>query len=1089
MKRDMSVLPVLKFNVSSLIFTNIDDIDTVSRMNKATVISQKNISDVIPALDVYEIKEDTHIYIIFKVESEADILKLKDILIKPYLSKVMCMRFTLANEMQHSHLGTVFREFNIKKHEKTYQFTPSLIDAIQLSQDTIDNLLWNNVSMVDDTLQNKPGMHFIMDGMKRDTLEISYEWKQKWMTVFNNLSGKYADDAKNFHLFSELVAYSLGTDDVVPSSIKGKKTVAAYLYDRMYASCVRYFTKRFEDNPLDPILLTLFELNSAKASQFCFPRQYKFNEALHTELHSKDAWMAIDNPNTKAAMSIFIVDPEQMHRIESIDILVKQNVIGNALTAVVNKLLALIEKHKVVGQVMNDFIKDQIVRISVKLNACLPKSITRESVLYVMNVLFECKFSKEVPFISYETLRPFLKDITAVWAFKDITSEQEQLILFELVYQYSFHAYNMLYTSLSKSSKTLKVIDVVRQMNVIRSMLSTTPNDVSKLFPMSDSVVGLLVESFFEFIIIYQDLIDGFPPNSFKTPSDALIAFAEIPSGEDYSALPNKQNFPSGCEWLTEGLVGHMFTVNYINLSYSSCRMYYTFLINLIRVYKSDKCKPQMNRFIRQFSGRGNLIPIDMYVEKVKEPISNNWLSLATEQAELRKNSDPLQGVLREEVNLLTQSIHSDNDTEAMNRINLIVRFSQSSKRPVPTFEFPTNTALFLSRDDLKKPPMEQYKILYAIYQERSTLLYTPTQINDLRRKMIQLMKNYVDSQCAFTFDKVSYLLNGMNQYTIPMLFLVYSILYKMCVSPEKDALFGVQHTVPNFILYSEEEFACMKQIGSHITWVSDIRSRQIPDFDTFVLGMTLKDIAPIWIDPRLTYKINKAVNHMSGLTTEEFIIKHVNDTQMHMTQLFDKLQPDWIDYFKSHADIRDSFLEKIREYKLFYNSEPTKETSKAYQDALIVIIQSMKQLIHKAKQTSFSPLFMETLHYLYTNFHRFHWYEGLPTDIKIPSYKFMEQFEHMLEYYLTGSTTTFFSDLFDMVQSADITQLRNKMGTINQMLTKFNLLTTSYFSTLKEESVTQSISFYKDLFTKAKTILEQYDRQRTMTAIQSQKP
>ena len=241
-----------------------------------------------------------------------------------------------------------------------------------------------------------------------------------------------------------------------------------------------------------------------------------------------------------------------------------------------------------------------------------------------------------------------------------------------------------MYNSLSKSSKTLKVIDVVRQMNVIRSMLSTTPTDVSKLFPMSDAVVGLLVESFFEFIILYQDLIDGFPPNTFKTPTDALIAFAEMPTGEDYSALPNKQNFPSDCEWLTEGLVGHMFTVNYINLNYSACRMYYTFVINLIRVYKSDKCKPQMNRFIRQFSGRGNLIPIDMYVEKVKEPISNNWLSLATEQAELRKSSVPLQGVLREEVNLLTQSIHSDNDTEPMNRINLIVRFSQSSRRPIP---------------------------------------------------------------------------------------------------------------------------------------------------------------------------------------------------------------------------------------------------------------------------------------------------------------------------------------------------------------------------------------------------------------------
>ncbi len=1089
MKRDMSVLPVLKFNASSLIFTNIDDIDTVSRMNKATVISQKNISDVIPALDAYEIKENTHIYIIFKVESDADILKLKDILTKPYLSKINCMRFTLSTEIHHSQLGAVFREFNIKKHENTYQFTPSLIDAIQLSQDIIDNLLWNNVSMVDDTLQTKPGMHFIMDGMKRDTLEISYEWKQKWVTVFNYLSGKYADDAKNFHLFSKLIAYMMGTDDVVPSSIKGKKTVAAYLYDRMYASCVSYFTKRFEENPLDPILLKLYDLNSAKTSPFCFPKQYKFNAALHAEIHSKDAWMAIDNSNTKADMSIFIVDPEQLSKIESIDILVKQNVIGNALTAVVNKLLALKEKYTLVGQIMNDFIKDQIVRMSVKLNACLPKSITRESVLYVMNVLFECKFSEAVPFISYETLRPFLKEITDVWAFKDITTEQEQLILFELVYQYSFHAYTILYNSLSKNSKTLKVIDVVRQMNVIRSMLSTTPTDVSKLFPMSDSIVGLLVESFFEFMVIYQDLIDGFPPNSFKTPTEALIAFAEIPPGEDYSSLPNKQNFPSGCEWLTEGLVGHMFTVNYINLSYSSCRMYYTFLINLIRVYKSDKSKHQMNRFIRQFSGRGNLIPIDMYLEKVKEPVSTNWMSLATEQAELRKTSVPLQGKLRDEVMYLTELIKSDNDTEHMNRINLIIRFSQSSKRPIPQFEFPTNTALFLNRDDLLKPPMEQYKILYAIYQERSTLLYTPTQINDLRRKMIQLMKTYVDSQCAFTFDKVSYLLNGMNQYTIPMLFLVYSILYKMCVSPEKETLFGVQHTVPNFILYSEEEFACMTQIGNHISWVSDIRIRQISDFDTFVLGMSLKDIAPIWFDPRLKYKINKAVNHMSGLTTEEFIIKHVNDTHIHMTHLFDKLEPDWIDYFKSHADIRDSFLEKIREYKLFYNCEPTKETSKAYQEALVVIIQSMKQLIHKVKQTSFSPLFMQTLHYLYTNFHRFYWYERLPTDIKIPSYKFMEQFEHMLEYYLTGSTTTFFSDLFDMVQSSDITQLRNKMGTINQMLTKFNLLSNSYFSTLKEENVTQTISFYKDLFNQAKTILEQHDRQKTLTAIQSQKP
>jgi hypothetical protein len=1090
MKRDMSVLPVLKYNASSLIYTNIDDIDTFYRVkNKTTVFPQKNISEVIQALDEYDIKDDTYIYIIFKVESEVDILKLSDILKKKYLPKIMCMRFTLPIDIQNElPLRSIFIEFNIKKHDTTYQFTPGVIDAIRLDQDTITKLLWSDVFMVDDTPQKKPGMHFIMDGMKRDTLEISHEWKQTWITMFTHLSQTY--DSKNFLLFSKLIAYAMGTDDVVPASIRAKKSVATYLYDRMYTSCVRYFTKRFEDNPLDPVLLTLYELKSQNASPFYFPEQYMYDSDLQSKLHNKDAWMAITNPNIKAAMSIFIRDQEEMTKLEGIDILVKKNVIGNALTAVVNKLLALNEKQPIVGKVMNDFIKDQIIRISVKLKASLPKTISRESVLYVMNVLFECNFSQEVPFISYETLLPFLPDITSVWAFKEVTNEDQQLILFELLYQYAFHAYTMLHDSLSKSIKKIKVIDVERQMNVIRSMLSLTPTDVSKLFPMSDTVVGLLVESFFEFIVLFHDLIDGFTPNSFNSPIDALIGFAEMPTDENYLALPNKQHFPSGCEWITEGLVGHMFTVNYINLNYSSYRTYYTFLINLIRVYKSDKSKTQMNRFIRQFSGRGNLIPIDMFVDKVKEPLSHNWLSLATEQSELRKTSVPLQDTLRDEIMRLNELIHSEKDTEHINYVNLIIRFSQGSRRPIPKFEFPEKTGLFLNSEDLQKEAMEQYKILYAIYKERSTLLYTPKQINDLRRKMIQLMKTYVDKQCTFTFEKIADLLNGMNQYNVHTLFLVYSILYKMCASPEKATLFGVQHIVPNFILYSEEELACMTQIGKHITWVSDMPIHQMENFATFILGMSLKEIAPIWFNPRITYKINKAVNHLSGLTTEEFIVKQVEDTHTYMTRVFDQLLPDWLDYFKRHTEIRDSFLEKIREYKLFYNTQPTKATTKEYQEALMGIINSIKiKLIPKIKETVYPPSLMVVLNYLYTNFHRFYWYERLVSDTKIPSYLFMEQFEHMLEYYLTCDTSPFFGELFEMVHANDIAQLRSKMGVINQMFTKFNLLTHAHFSTLSEDKVKITLSFYRALFTSAKTIVEQYDQQQKLAAIQSQKP
>ena len=142
MKHDIPVLPVLKFNASSFVFTNIDDIDTFYRLHNTTVIHMKNVGEIINAIDTADIQATTHIFIIFKVESVVDILKLTDILAKPYLSKVMCMRFTLPVEIQNeSRLGSVFREFNIKKHETTLQFTPGLVDAIQLSQDTIDKLL------------------------------------------------------------------------------------------------------------------------------------------------------------------------------------------------------------------------------------------------------------------------------------------------------------------------------------------------------------------------------------------------------------------------------------------------------------------------------------------------------------------------------------------------------------------------------------------------------------------------------------------------------------------------------------------------------------------------------------------------------------------------------------------------------------------------------------------------------------------------------------------------------------------------------------------------------------------------------------
>jgi hypothetical protein len=131
----------------------------------------------------------------------------------------------------------------------------------------------------------------------------------------------------------------------------------------------------------------------------------------------------------------------------------------------------------------------------------------------------------------------------------------------------------------------------------------------------------------------------------------------------------------------------------------------------------------------------------------------------------------------------------------------------------------------------------------------------------------------------------------------------------------------------------------------------------------------------------------------------------------------------------------------------------------------------------------------MVVLNYLYTNFHRFYWYERLVSDTKIPSYLFMEQFEHMLEYYLTCDTSPFFGELFEMVHANDIAQLRSKMGVINQMFTKFNLLTHAHFSTLSEDKVKITLSFYRALFTSAKTIVEQYDQQQKLAAIQSQKP
>ena len=1039
----MENLPNVIFNSSSRIYTNMDKIHIDPKLAKYSV-ALTSMSDMIK---VTEEAGGVDIYVFMNLDSLEDLVPLQQKYNSDaYWGRLFFMRFVFANKVNIKTLSNLFREFHIKEQDNTfelmYAYTSQTIETRPklfrnetiVPDDLVVKLLYKPIKWMSSE-NAKPGIEYMMDEMYNETTEKYMSWMKEWTTIYGYMTKiEGAEEEKNnLFMYEEILKHTVQNHFRSPHP---KKTKVDFLKDRLMKTAMNYFKKRIQADPA--LFKTLDALKTQ--SPFTFPRQFLFNASLHEKLVSKEIWTKKPTMEKKV-MSIFQMEPTFT------DFAIKQNVLGKALTHVIQSISDMPESVEI-----NGVVRDQMDRMAIKLNPFLPTTLLHENILYVMNVLFECPFYDHAKPLEKTLIQKAMADYNPDWACLKEKSSDDKETIFGLIYQYALHSNRIISETLVETRSSTKVKDVLKQMEHIRTMKQDTPKLVSAYFPMFDPVIGGLCESFFESLVIYRDLVDAFlvndTPDGFRTK---LVEFIGLPNDDDYKNKPSPANFPKRCEWLSETVVGHMLTVNHLPIPKLEYESYYNFLINLIRVYQTKEgARPFLHSFIKQFSQRSNLIPMDRYFDLETVSVPSGSMELMAEQSELRKLKIELQGPIAEEIKSITKKIGSGLEETEMNRVNVLIRFL--GKKPRTTIVLPT-----LSSDDSKTYEESSYKRLYGIYKNRSRLLLTSHQIRILRLKMLDLIKAEVD-KAPISIQQINSLLSGMNSFNLESISCMYSILNKMLTSFEKKTLFSKDATTPRFIFVSNEEASLLKKIKEHVEWITTLQNT---DLNEFVLGMDISLLRPFCFN----YPIRDSIQYLDNSTTREFIEEQV-DQMIKQTEL-DTKNPfgnqEWLSYFKTHPAIRELFLTIREKYIIGYYQFPDNEYAvyqKFISDTLVFVHECMSQL----KDTGAPESLQHLLRQIHCNLERCHWYFSLDESVyKDKIYMDIEKIEQILEFYL--QRRSLFTTLYEINRTKNINAIREFQHELAEVSKAFSILK-EFFTDEKEPRI---ITLYQSLLESTK--------------------
>lgn len=766
-------------------------------------------------------------------------------------------------------LSSLFPELreNVIINEFYFTCNRTIFEYLPLDTPDVDAMLWNPVALAytwrglqkkkDGTFETMllPGIHYIL----KDMVTLNNHTQLTWVNRLNQIlstsvpPGSGADIKKNLYLYDNVVKYLLwekdsdqylvskASEDAIEIAEQGYYDRKDFVAKKVFESACTYFTKYLDNDPvMANKLCSMLAANPNKL--FYFNSTYRYNGPLYEFLH-KDTTLPKDE---KIANKLAVFRQEKTR--EFIDftntIFVTPLVLGHALTHVVNTKIKKSEElarefNRERKLIFNEFILDQMIRLSMKLNPFLtvlhqsllqpnyvfdnqkvapPTTIGRHDVMTILDELFECDFFKHTGSSLSDTrgLDILIKSLKGPLLPDFIKGETYDMIM-TLLYQYGLSSCLQIQAVLEKKNPRVKPRphDITLFMENLRlNHWYQKPTFHSTLFPHNKDVTGVLFEAFLEFSIVCMDLQDV--PLSTATFLTMLVPFLFEYAVDDLKAIQfdfMKDNHNDRIvPWITADLVYHMYKENEIPMSLEEATQMHRILMNVFGLYNQQPYKKFMNKFMNQLCGRHNLLPMELVDKSEPAPV-DNLDGLLKEQLMLR--SKPIPDELRDELDQFAVAIKNarpENRATLMNRSNLRVAFSTNSlhrAHPEMDVYYTKNNNERIWRKynvEAIKNKDERSKALYEIYKKRDVYLFPEDDVHELRMLLTQLSVQNVLMQCKITHNELNVFLASMNENNPVSLILCCSILRQLAVN--KGPLF-----------LSKEQSNFFVRMVDHIEW------------------------------------------------------------------------------------------------------------------------------------------------------------------------------------------------------------------------------------------------------------------------------
>jgi hypothetical protein len=981
------MIEVLQYVPSDCIHKYISDDNTVNRMSETQI-----------ELERYPI--NSLIYIVLKVDTITSAITLNSwIKTHPKLANVCTILLTTKKRTSAEEVALLkiaFRGFLVSQYEFVYELVRSTDEMIVVEQDMVNDLLWNPVILQGYSWNHETpynALQYVLYTMlpKEKWLypEEPNHMERKCQSITREIDAWVRNPEnglrinKNDPLFSNLYYYEVLMKYMF-WIIYRNTSIADMNKERKLISLVQ---DAFEDYFYE-LLQTKTRLLEYLLSVYVKDTSKKF---LFQEFMFDQRWSSFIEDSTVQKKQPFFnlakySKPESgVNAWYEVDILVKTNVISDALCRVLRHFIVKQKQPPQQGDIRwNSIIKDQMERVAKRLSLFLTGTVTPYQLHYIVDSVWECDFRKKSPIVYFDVARridnDYLKGDVERWISKQMKQEEKELVV-SVLYQYACYSYDLVSGIVGRSGLDETEDNISAKLIELRGEKGKplSPDTHSMVFPYVKGIAGQLLESFFEFVILYMDMNETIPISSLindkyvkKDTSKIEKDLAFFMDSDEGVKTVWVQPVPlEHMNWFTKEVVYHMLHENDIYVNMGEAETIYDICLSFMSTFYDEKTnKSVFYKFIRSFFNRKHIVPMEKMDEYVFPDVVMR-VSLSTELAQLRQKITWTEPV-RQQVQKLELMLRESPSDELYNRLILLTRFQKKQAREMKALVFPEKSVL----DKLLPVDKMSSKTLYELYEKRALLLLSQETFDSLCLLHVQSMMERVHKSGEFSEQDIRRFLYSMNEYTISSIALTYSVLIKYIEEPNSL-----------FMMMNSDQTKWIQRLRSHYVWIMET-SKQIPGFDQFVISGSWKDM----LESLVSFHIRDDINPLCPKTTIEYVGAKVAEEEQHMRMIAERA-------IVVHSDAKDEpIIHSINELRKRY-VEPA-EMNESYMEKLQKRLLDIRRI-----QEMVRPELREELHeYEMDTIRRIWCYEHKQTN-----YQKVMEIEKMLSYYMFGKPTNHF--------------------------------------------------------------------------------